>query len=71
MLQEQDWIKANIKAELFTSEFGQDEGMKVRAQTDQAVQKALEFLPEAKQLAENARRLSAQKTKAQSQVTMP
>lgn len=71
LLQAQDWVKANIKAELFTSEFGQDEGMKIRAQTDQSVQKALEFLPEAKQLAENARRLSAQKTKAQSQVTTP
>jgi carboxyl-terminal processing protease len=65
LVQAQDWIKANIKAELFTSEFGQDEGMKVHAQTDPAVQKALEFLPEAKQLAENARRLSAQKGKAQ------
>jgi hypothetical protein len=39
--------------------------MKVHAQTDPAVQKALEFLPEARQLAENARRLSAQKGKAQ------
>jgi carboxyl-terminal processing protease len=69
LVQAQDWIKANIKAELFTSEFGQDEGLKVQAQTDPAVQKALEFLPEAKQLAENARRLSAQKSKAQ--VTTP
>jgi carboxyl-terminal processing protease len=65
VFQTQDWIKANIKTELFTSEFGQDEGMKVHAQTDPAVQKALEFLPEARQLAENARRLSAQKGKAQ------
>jgi carboxyl-terminal processing protease len=65
LLPTQDWIKANIKTELFTSEFGQDEGMKVHAQTDPAVQKALEFLPEARQLAENARRLSAQKGKAQ------
>ena len=69
LLQAQDWIKANLKTELFTSEFGQDEGMKVRAQSDLAVQKALEFLPEAKQLAENARRLSAQKSKPQ--VTTP
>jgi carboxyl-terminal processing protease len=69
LLPVQDWIKANIKAELLTSEFGQDEGMKVHAQTDPMVQKALEFLPEAKQLAENARRLSAQKSKPQ--VTTP
>jgi carboxyl-terminal processing protease len=26
-----DWIKSNIKAELFTSQFGQLEGLKVRA----------------------------------------
>lgn len=65
LLPVQEWIKANIKAELFTSEFGLDEGMIVRAQGDSAVQKAMEFLPEARHLADNARRLSAQKGKAQ------
>ena len=42
-----DWIKANIKAELFTSQFGQLEGLKVRAQADPEVNKAMTFLPEA------------------------
>ncbi len=42
-----DWIKANIKAELFTSQFGQQEGLKVRAQADPEINKALTFLPEA------------------------
>jgi carboxyl-terminal processing protease len=42
-----DWIKSNIKAELFTSQFGQLEGLKVRAQTDPEVAKATTFLPEA------------------------
>jgi carboxyl-terminal processing protease len=65
LLSVHEWIKANIKAALFTSEFGQEEGMIVRAQGDPAVQRALEFLPEARQLADNARRLSAQKGKAQ------
>ena len=69
LIDNNDWIKSNIKSEIFVDAFGQDEGMKVRAQSDLAVQKALEFLPEAKQLAENARRLSAQKSKPQ--VTTP
>jgi len=64
LLQVQDWIKTGIKTEIFTSEFGQDEGLKVHAQADPSIQKALEFLPEAKLLAENARRLSAQKGKS-------
>ena len=42
-----DWIKANIKAELFTSQYGQLEGLKVRAQADPEVNKAMTFLPEA------------------------
>ncbi|HEX9200839.1 MAG TPA: S41 family peptidase [Acidobacteriaceae bacterium] len=42
-----DWIKSNIKAELFTSQFGQLEGLKIRAQADPEVNKALNFMPEA------------------------
>jgi len=42
-----DWIKSNIKAELFTSQFGQLEGLKVRTQTDPEVVRATSFLPEA------------------------
>lgn len=42
-----DWIKSNIKAELFTSQFGQMEGLKVRAQADPEINKALTYLPEA------------------------
>ena len=43
----QDWVKASIKAELFTSQFGQLEGLKVRAQADPEITKAVSFLPEA------------------------
>jgi len=42
-----DWIKANIKAELFTSQFGQLEGLKVRTQADPEIAKATTFMPEA------------------------
>ena len=55
-----DWIRSNIKAELFINEFGQQEGMRVHAETDPEVQKALELMPQAKTLAENARKTIAQ-----------
>jgi len=42
-----DWIKSNIKAELFTTQFGQLEGLKVHAQADPEIAKATTFLPEA------------------------
>ena len=55
-----DWIKTNIKAELFTSQFGQLEGLKVRAQADPEVLKATTFLPEAMALEDRDK--SPQKT---------
>ena len=42
-----DWIKGNIKAELFTAQFGQLEGLKVRVESDPEINKAVTFLPEA------------------------
>jgi len=42
-----DWIKGNIKAELFTAQFGQLEGLKVRVESDPEISKAVTFLPEA------------------------
>ena len=59
-----DWIKAQIKTEIFIDAFGQDEGMKVRTDADPQVQKALELLPQAKQLADNARRVIADRSAA-------
>jgi len=64
LAQNSDWIKSNIKAELFINEFGQQEGMKVHAENDPEVQKALELLPQAKALADNARKIIAQHNNA-------
>jgi carboxyl-terminal processing protease len=64
LLQVNDWIRATIKSEMFTDEFGQIEGLKVRAEADPQVQKALELLPKAKELAENARRTIAERASA-------
>src|SRR5438270_1418053 len=49
------WLRSNIKSEIFISEFGQQEGLKSRAETDPEVIKALDLLPKAKELAEGAR----------------
>lgn len=49
-----DWVRANIKAELFTSTFGQAQGLVVRAQYDPQIQKALTFMPEAQALENHA-----------------
>src|ERR1700753_1285516 len=52
-----DWINANITSEIFTSQFGQQEGLKVRAQWDPMIQKALGYMPQAQSLEENAEKV--------------
>ena len=64
LAQVNDWIRASIKSEIFIDEFGQIEGLKVRAEADPQVQKALELLPKAKELADNARRTIAERNSA-------
>ena len=60
-----DWIKSSIKTELFIAQFGQQEGLKIRAETDPQVVSALNLLPKAKELADNAKHVLAQRTTAQ------
>ena len=48
-----DWVKETIKSDLFTSQFGQVEGQKVRAEWDPQIQKALGFMPQAQALEEH------------------
>jgi carboxyl-terminal processing protease len=64
LIDNNDWIRSNIKSEIFTDAFGQDEGMKVRAESDPEVVKALELLPQAKALADNARKIVAEHNSA-------
>jgi len=59
-----EWVHTNIKAELFINEFGQQEGMRVHAEGDPEVQKALDLLPQARQLADNAKKIIAQRNNA-------
>ena len=59
-----DWIKSSIKSEVFTDALGQEEGLKVRAESDPQVQKALDLIPEAKALADNAKKIIAERASA-------
>ncbi|WP_179490286.1 S41 family peptidase [Granulicella arctica] len=51
----QDWVKMSIKSELFTSQFGQLEGLKIRADWDPEISKAVTFVPEAQALADHTK----------------
>lgn len=56
-----DWVKTNIKGEIFTAQFGQEEGMRTHAETDPQVLASLNLLPRAKGLAETAKKLLTQR----------
>ena len=43
LLENNAWVRSNIKSEIFVDVFGQEEGLKVRAETDPQVTKALEL----------------------------
>jgi carboxyl-terminal processing protease len=55
-----DWIRSGLKSEIFTDAFGEDEGLKVRAETDPEVLKGLDLLPQAKALADGAKKIVAE-----------
>lgn len=67
----QDWISSHIKAELFVSAFGQQEGLKVQAESDPQILKSLELLPQAKELADNAKRIIAERATRASAARVP
>jgi carboxyl-terminal processing protease len=59
-----DWLKINIKEEITKSQFGQIQGLRIMADWDPMVQKALTFLPEAQALEDTAHKVLAQKAEA-------
>ncbi len=69
MVENNEWVRSNIKSELFISEFGQQEGLKVRAEADPQVLKGLDLLPQAKALADNAKKIIAEKAQARATAT--
>jgi carboxyl-terminal processing protease len=56
------WIKREIKKEAFISVFGVTEGYKVDLESDAQLQRAIESLPQARALYDNARKIIAQRT---------
>jgi hypothetical protein len=54
-------VKRKIKQEVFMSVFGQQEGFKVGLEADPQVQKAVDSIPQARALYENARKIVAQR----------
>src|SRR5438067_1824830 len=64
LVQNSEWIRTNIKSELFVDAFGQEEGLKIRAESDPEVVKALDLLPQARQLADNAKKVIAERNSA-------
>ncbi|MBS1804331.1 MAG: S41 family peptidase [Acidobacteria bacterium] len=59
-----DWVKSNIKKEVIGSQFGSQQGLRVFADWDPMIQKALTYLPEAQALEDNAHKVLAQKAEA-------
>ncbi|MBI3484794.1 MAG: S41 family peptidase [Acidobacteria bacterium] len=55
------WVQRRIKRDLFISTFGLGEGYKVALEDDVQVQKAIEVLPQARALYENAKKVIAQR----------
>jgi carboxyl-terminal processing protease len=64
LIDNHEWLRSNIKSELFIDSFGQEEGLKVRAETDPEVVKALDLLPQARALADNAKKVIAERNSA-------
>ena len=61
LLQNDEWVKSNLKSEIFVDAYGQEEGLKIKAETDPEVLKGLDLLPQARALAENARKVIAER----------
>src|SRR5437660_10754336 len=64
MIESNEWLRSNIKSELFVDTFGQEEGLKVRAETDPDVIKALDLMPQARALADNVKKVVAERNSA-------
>ncbi|MGA2754356.1 MAG: S41 family peptidase [Terracidiphilus sp.] len=61
------WIKAQIKKDIFTIQFGQLTGLRVIADWDPMVQKALTYMPEAQALENSAHKVLAEKAQARTE----
>jgi carboxyl-terminal processing protease len=60
-----NWLKWQIKREVFTAYFGLNDGYKVELQDDVQLEKAIELIPQAKALYQNARKILAERLAGQ------
>lgn len=60
-----DWIKQQLKRELYITAFSFEESQRVQIEQDPAVAKAIEAMPRAKALVENAKKLLVQRVERQ------
>ncbi len=58
-----DFIKQQVKFYVLSSEYGQIEATRLTLDSDDEIQKAIELMPQARELANNARRVVAQRMK--------
>src|SRR5579862_2867802 len=60
LVENNDWLRYSIKSEIFVDQFGQDEGLKIRAENDPQIVKALDLLPQARALEDHAKQVIAE-----------
>jgi carboxyl-terminal processing protease len=59
-----DWLKTEIKASIFTTQFGQLQGLRIKANWDPMIAQALTYLPQASALEQGAEKDAAAKQTA-------
>ena len=59
-----DWLKVHIKAKIIAIAFGEEQGLRVSADWDPEIQKAIGFMPQAEALEQNAHKIMAEKAEA-------
>ncbi|WP_446742856.1 S41 family peptidase [Silvibacterium acidisoli] len=57
-----DWLRNNIRAGIFSSQFGQLEGARIKTAADPLISKAIDYLPQAASLEQNVEKIEAQKS---------
>ena len=60
--QNHDWIKGELKREMYITAFSWEDSLRVEKEFDPAVAKAIDSMPKAKALLENAKKLIVQRT---------
>lgn len=56
-----DWLKLQIRRELFITAFSQEEARRISVETDPVIHKAIETIPKAKALQDSAKKLMVQR----------